>query len=442
MPKSVYIETFGCQMNVSDSEVVAAILRMRGFALTSDPTAADVVLINTCAVRDNAEQRIWGRIGYFEAFRQARPLIGILGCMAGRMKGGLLEARKNVDIVVGPDAYRQLPTLIAQAAAGEKSVSTTLSRHETYDEILPLRYATPGISGFTSIMRGCDNMCSFCVVPYTRGRERSRNPRSIFREIDSLEALGYKEITLLGQNVDSYHSTDSSGATMDFAALLSAVAERHPALRIRFSTSHPKDINISVLRAMAAHPNLCKHIHLPVQAGASSMLQRMRRGYTRERYLELVDTVRTMLPGCAITTDIIAGFCDETEAEHEATLSLMEAVRFDSAFMFKYSERPGTYAAKRMADNVPDEVKGRRLEAIIGLQAQHSLARNQAHIGQTLEVLVEGPSKKRGTDFCGRTTGNKMVVFPAGDASAGELRRVRIEKCSTATLLGALAAPI
>lgn len=442
MPESVYIETFGCQMNVSDSEVVAAILRMNGFALTSDPIAADVVLINTCAVRDNAEQRIWGRIGHFEAFRQVRPLIGILGCMAGRMKGDLLETNKNVDVVVGPDAYRQLPMLITQAAAGKKNVSTTLSRHEAYDEILPLRYATPGISGFTSIMRGCDNMCSFCVVPYTRGRERSRSPQSILREIDSLESLGYKEVTLLGQNVDSYHSTDANGQDMDFSALLASVAEAHPALRIRFSTSHPKDINISVLRAIAAYPNLCKHIHLPVQAGASSMLQRMRRGYTRERYLELIDTVRKMLPECAITTDIIAGFCDETEAEHEATLSLMEAVRFDSAFMFKYSERPGTYAAKRMADNVPDEVKGRRLEEIIQLQAQHSLAKNRAHIGQTLEVLVEGPSKKRATDFCGRTTGNKMVVFPAGDASAGELRQVNIKNCSTATLLGTLAAPV
>lgn len=441
MPKSVYIETFGCQMNVSDSEVVAAILRMNGFSLTGSPETADVVLINTCAVRDNAEQRIWGRIGYFEAFRPARPLIGILGCMAGRMKGELLEANKNVDVVAGPDAYRQLPQLIAQAAEGEKSIGVTLSRHETYDEVLPHRYATPGISGFTSIMRGCDNMCSFCVVPYTRGRERSRNPHSILREIASLEALGYREITLLGQNVDSYHATTADGEAFDFANLLAAVAEQHPALRIRFSTSHPKDINSNVLRTMAAYPNLCKHIHLPVQAGASSMLQRMRRGYTRERYLELVEEVRAMLPGCALTTDIIAGFCDETEAEHEATLSLMESVRFDSAFTFKYSERPGTYAAKRMADNVPDEVKGRRLSEIIQLQARHSLERNQAHIGQTLEVLVEGPSKKSRSELCGRTSGNKMVVFPSGDARAGELRQVTVKKCSTATLLGVLAEP-
>lgn len=442
MPKSVYIETFGCQMNVSDSEVVAAILRMNGYSLTGDPAAADVVLINTCAVRDNAEQRIWGRIGYFEAFRATRPIIGILGCMAGRLKGDLLAAKKTVDVVVGPDAYRQLPSIIAQAAEGEKSISTTLSRHETYDEILPLRYATPGISGFISIMRGCNNLCSFCVVPYTRGRERSRNPQSILREIATLEALGYKEITLLGQNVDSYLGVDPRGEKMDFATLLAAVSERHPALRIRFSTSHPKDINSNVLRAMAAHPNLCKHIHLPVQAGSTTMLQRMRRGYTREGYLELVDTVRALLPECALTTDIIAGFCDESEAEHAATLSLMEAVRFDSAFMFKYSERPGTYAAKRMADNVPEEVKGRRLNEIIQLQTEHSLRRNQAHTGQTLEVLVEGPSRKRESEFCGRTSGNKMVVFPRGDASVGELREVVIKKYSSATLLGDLAGPV
>lgn len=442
MPKSVYIETFGCQMNVSDSEVVAAILQLNGFALTDNPQGADVVLINTCAVRDNAEQRIWGRIGYFEAFRAERPLIGILGCMAGRLKNELLEAKKTVDIVAGPDTYRQLPALIERASEGEKSIDTTLSRVETYDEVLPHRYATPGVAAFTSIMRGCNNMCSFCVVPFTRGRERSRNLNSIFTEIDTLEALGYREVTLLGQNVDSYHATAANGAPIDFADLLASVAEAHPNLRVRFSTSHPKDINIKVVRTIATHPNLCKHIHLPVQSGASSMLERMRRGYTRERYLELIDMIRSTIPECAISTDIIAGFCDETEGEHQATLSLMEAVRFDTAFMFKYSERPGTYAATRMVDNVPDDIKGQRLDEIIQLQSKHSLERNQAHINQTLEVLVEGPSKKRNSELCGRTTGNKMVVFPAGNAAVGELRNVTITDCSSATLLGNLTAPV
>lgn len=429
-------------MNVSDSEVVAAILQLNGFALTDNPQGADVVLINTCAIRDNAEQRIWGRIGYFEAFRKERPLIGILGCMAGRLKHELLETKKTVDIVAGPDTYRQLPALIERAAEGGKSIDTTLSRVETYDEILPYRYATPGVSGFTSIMRGCNNMCSYCVVPFTRGRERSRSPYSIQKEVGTLESLGYKEVTLLGQNVDSYHATAANGASIDFADLLASVAEAHPNLRVRFSTSHPKDINIKVVRTIATHPNLCKHIHLPVQSGASSMLERMRRGYTRERYLELIDMIRSTIPECAISTDIIAGFCDETEGEHQATLSLMEAVRFDTAFMFKYSERPGTYAATRLVDNVPDDIKGQRLDEIIQLQSKHSLERNQAHVNQTLEVLVEGPSKKRNSELCGRTTGNKMVVFPAGNAAVGELRNVTITDCSSATLLGNLTAPV
>lgn len=438
MPKAVYIETFGCQMNVSDSEVVAAILRMHGFTLADTPQRADVVLINTCAIRDNAEQRIWGRIGFYEAFRSAKPIIGILGCMAERLKEELIRTKSTVDLVVGPDAYRQLPTLILHAAEGQKTINTTLSREETYDEILPFRDAAPGISGFVAIMRGCNNMCSFCVVPFTRGRERSRAPQSILREVAELESSGYKEVTLIGQNVDSYHASKGNGETLDFADLLADVAMNHPRLRVRFSTSHPKDINARVLQAIATYPNLCRHIHLPVQAGASSMLERMRRGYTREHYLALIDAIRATLPDCAITTDIIAGFCDETEQEHEATLSLMETVRFDAAFMFKYSERPGTLAARRMKDNVPDELKGKRLEEIIQLQNQHSRIKNSAHLNQSMEVLVEGESKKNSDELCGRTSGNKMVVFPACNARIGELRHVRINGYSSATLRGDL----
>ena len=411
MPKAVYIETFGCQMNVSDSEVVAAILRMHGFTLADTPQRADVILINTCAIRDNAEQRIWGRIGFYEAFRSAKPIIGILGCMAERLKEELIRTKSTVDLVVGPDAYRQLPTLILHAAEGQKTINTTLSREETYDEILPFRDAAPGISGFVAIMRGCNNMCSFCVVPCTRGRERSRAPQSILK---------------------------GNGETLDFADLLADVAMNHPRLRVRFSTSHPKDINARVLQAIATYPNLCRHIQLPVQAGASSMLERMRRGYTREHYLALIDAIRATLPDCAITTDIIAGFCDETEQEHEATLSLMETVRFDAAFMFKYSERPGTLAARRMKDNVPDELKGKRLEEIIQLQNQHSRIKNSAHLNQSMEVLVEGESKKNSDELCGRTSGNKMVVFPACNARIGELRHVRINGYSSATLRGDL----
>lgn len=440
MPKRVYIETFGCQMNVSDSEVVAAILAVNGFTLLESPEGADVVLINTCAVRDNAEQRIWGRIGHFDTPSAKRPILGILGCMAGRLKGELLNAKNPVDIVAGPDAYRRLPTLINQALGGQQAISTRPSQTETYDDIIPLRYATPGISGFTSIMRGCDNMCSYCVVPFTRGRERSRSLASILREISSLADQGYREVTLLGQNVDSYLAHDEQGNTVNFASLLAHVAEAHPAMRIRFSTSHPKDINENVVKTIKTYPNLCRHIHLPVQAGATSMLERMRRGYTREHYLGLIETIRAEIPECTITTDIIAGFCGETEEEHQATLSLMETVRFDSAFMFMYSERPGTYAARHLADDVPEEVKKQRLTEIIALQTSHALEKNQEMIGQKVEILVEGPSKKRDTELCGRTSGNKMVVFPASDATAGELRAVTINECSSATLRGTLLA--
>lgn len=434
----IYIETYGCQMNVSDSEVVAALLRLHGYDLCTNAQEADIILINTCAVRENAENRVLGRLQNLAALRNNQghtPILGILGCMATHLRKQLLDQGVGARIVVGPDSYRQLPTLLQNALAGEKVTSLELSREETYAEILPYRYATPGVSAFVSIMRGCNNMCSFCVVPYTRGRERSRSLESIILEVTQVQDAGYKEITLLGQNVDSYAYATPNGP-INFATLLAKIAELFPALRIRFSTSHPKDMTRQVVETMACHHNICHHIHLPVQSGATRLLKAMRRGYSREDYLEQVEMIRKLLPDCALSTDIIAGFCGETTEEFEQTLSLMDEVKFDSAFMFKYSNREGTYASKHMPDDVPEEEKTRRLQAIIELQQQHSLARHQAEIGQVQQVLIEGPSRKNKNHLAARTSGNKIVVLPRGRAGIGQYTNVRITDCTSATLIG------
>lgn len=437
----VYIETYGCQMNVNDSEVVASVLGTHGYRVTEWEEEADVVLINTCAIRDNAEVRIRGRLAYFKALREERcpqMLVAVLGCMAERLKKELLVPATGVNVVVGPDAYRELPRLLEEARHSGQSIDTRLSKTETYADIVPLRYGTNGISAFTSIMRGCDNMCTYCVVPFTRGRERSRGSRSIVREVLDLHAKGFREVTLLGQNVDSYRFDDGKGGITSFPDLLEEVAQAVPSMRIRFATSHPKDITDEVLYTMAMYENICQHIHLPVQSGSTVMLERMRRTYTRELYLRRVERIRRILPGCAISTDIIAGFCGETVEDHRATLSLMEEVQFDSAFMFMYSERPGTYAARHLADDVPEAEKNARLQEIIALQSQHSKARNQADVGREFEVLVEGPSKKNPEEFCGRTEQNKMVVFPKGRVQPGDYAVVQVQGSTSSTLLGSL----
>ena len=433
--KKLYIETYGCQMNVADTEVVFSLLGREGYARTEDMGEADVILANTCSVRDNAEQRIWGRIEQFQFQRKKRPgvLVGILGCMAERLKDALLESGK-VDIVAGPDAYRSLPRLLAAASQGHPQIDVLLSREETYGDIAPVRVDTNGVSAFISIMRGCNNVCSYCVVPYTRGAERSRDAHSIVREACECAQRGYKEITLLGQNVDSYR-----WETLDFAGLLALVAESVPALRIRFSTSNPQDISDAVLETMASHGNICRHIHLPVQSGSDRMLELMRRRYTREGYLERVAKIRALMPDCAITTDVIAGFCSETEEDHRDTLSLFEAVGFDAAFMFQYSERPGTLAARKYPDDVPPAVKTRRLEEIIALQNRLSLESNRRDLGKTFRVLVEGPSKRNPAELCGRTGQNKMCVWPDGVHKAGDLVDVVVKDCTQATLLCVLA---
>ena len=429
--KKLYIETYGCQMNVADTEVVFAILGKEGYARTEEMAEADVILANTCSVRDNAEQRIWGRIEQFNFQRKTRPgvVVGILGCMAERLKDALLESGK-VDIVAGPDAYRSLPRLLAAASQGHPQIDVLLSREETYGDIAPVRVDKNGVSAFISIMRGCNNVCSYCVVPYTRGAERSRDPHTIVREACHCAMDGYKEITLLGQNVDSYRVGD-----LDFAGLLALVAEAVPALRIRFSTSNPQDISDAVLETMASHANICHHIHLPVQSGSDRMLEKMRRRYTREGYLERVAKIRALMPDCAISTDVIAGFCSETEEDHRDTLSLFEAVGFDAAFMFQYSERPGTLAAKKYPDDVPPEVKTRRLEEIIALQNRLSLESNRRDVGKTFQVLVEGPSKRNPAELCGRNSQNKMCVWPDTAHRAGDLVDVVVRDCTQATLL-------
>ncbi len=433
--KKVYIETYGCQMNVADTEVVFSILGKEGYIRTEEIGEADVIMANTCSVRDNAEQRIRGRIEQFNVYRKARPevVVGILGCMAERLGEALLESGK-VDVVAGPDAYRSLPRLLAAASQGHPQIDVLLSREETYGDIAPVRVDKNGVSAFISIMRGCNNVCSYCVVPYTRGAERSRDRRTIVREACDCAQQGYREITLLGQNVDSYRDGDC-----DFAQLLALVAGAVPDLRIRFSTSNPQDISDAVLQTMAAHPNICRHIHLPVQSGSDRMLEKMRRRYTRAGYLERVAKIRALMPDCAITTDVIAGFCSETEEDHRDTLSLFGEVGFDAAFMFQYSERPGTLAAKKYPDDVPPQVKTRRLEEIIAVQNRLSLESNRRDLGKTFRVLVEGPSKRNPAELCGRNSQNKMCVWPDTVHRAGDFVDVKIKDCSQATLLGELA---
>ena len=435
--RRLYIETYGCQMNVNDSEVVLSILQDEGYRYTEEIASADAILVNTCSIRDNAEQRIWGRLREFRAYKKKNPglLVGIIGCMAERLKEQLMEQERLVDIVAGPDAYRDLPRLLRQARDGSRSVNVLLSQEETYAEISPVRLDRNGVSAFISIMRGCNNMCAYCVVPYTRGAERSRNPQTILAEARELFGAGYREVTLLGQNVNSYR-WEQDGRSTDFAALLAAVAGISPLLRVRFSTSHPKDLSDDVLHTMAAYPNLCRAIHLPAQSGSTRMLELMNRKYTREWYLDRIAAIRRILPDCAISTDLIAGFCTETDEDHRRTLSLMEEVGYASAFMFKYSERPGTKAARRWKDDVPDEVKTARLTEIINLQNELSLRGNRLDVGRVFEVLAEGVSKRRDDQLFGRTSQNKVVVFDRGDYRIGDYVAVRITGCSSATLSG------
>ncbi len=426
-------------MNVNDTEVIFSILAKHGYERTEKMEEADVIMANTCSVRDNAEQRIWGRIDCFNQARKHRPgvVIGIVGCMAERLKEALLDSHK-VDLVAGPDAYRRLPELLEAVSPGHPQIDVMLSREETYADITPVRLDKNGVSAFISIMRGCNNVCSYCVVPYTRGAERSRDPRTIVMEACDLFSKGYREVVLLGQNVDSYLWKDEAGQ-VNFAALLRMVAEVSPELRVRFSTSNPQDISDEVICTMAEYDNICKHIHLPVQSGSNVMLEKMRRRYTREWYLARVAKIREVLPGCGLTTDVIAGFCGETEEDHRDTLSLFEEVCFDSAFMFYYSERPGTLAAKKYADDVDIETKTRRLNEIIALQGRCSLRSYRADIGKTFRVLVEGPSKKSPDELCGRASNNKMCVFPDRKHKAGDYVDVRVLSCSSATLICELA---
>jgi tRNA-2-methylthio-N6-dimethylallyladenosine synthase len=489
MLKKFYIETYGCQMNVADSEVVASILGEAGYTATSDIHSADLILVNTCSIRDNAEQRVWGRLDLFRSEKRKRPqvVVGVLGCMAERLKEKLLESDKMVDMVVGPDAYRELPMLVSSAGEGHTAVNVLLSHEETYADISPVRLESNGVSAFISIMRGCNNMCAYCVVPYTRGGERSRDPFTIVREAREIFAQGYREVTLLGQNVNSYSwtgvkpdddqekgfglkvepfpsltraclptggrgvrqhsdrvvpSPESSSIniykTIDFATLLEMVADISPLLRVRYSTSHPKDLTDDLLNTMASHDNICKHIHLPVQSGSSSVLERMNRRYDREWYLGRIAAINRILPGCNLSTDIIAGFCGETEEEHSETLSLMKEACFDFAYMFKYSERPGTSAARHLKDDIPEEVKTQRLSEIISLQNRLSASGKQDDIGKTFEVLIEGNAKKPAGAMMGRTSGNKVVVFQADSVKPGDYVDVRIVRATSATLLGEL----
>ncbi len=442
--RKLYIESYGCQMNFSDSEIVTAILQEKGFDTTSDFAKADVILLNTCAIRENAEQKVRHRLKHLTGIKRSRPstLIGVLGCMAERLKAKFLEEEKIVDMVVGPDAYRDLPKLIEEAEDGQKSINVFLSREETYADITPVRLNSNGVTAFISIMRGCDNMCSFCVVPFTRGRERSRDAHSIVREAEDLLAKGFREVTLLGQNVDSYRWIPSDGSeSVNFAQLLEKVASVHPDLRVRFSTSHPKDITDEVLHTMSRHDNICKYIHLPAQSGNTRVLELMNRTYTREWYLDRIYAIRRILgEGCGISTDMIAGFCSETEEEHADTLSLMEAVQYDFAYMFAYSERPNTPAAKKLRDDIAEEVKKRRLNEIIALQNRHSLIRNQQDLHKVHRVLIEGTSKRSEDHLFGRNSANKVVVFPKGDLRKGQYVDVFVTDCTAATLMGEVTA--
>ena len=449
--KKLYIESYGCQMNFSDSEIVASILSKAGYNTTNVVDEADLVLINTCSVREKAEQTIRKRLEQFNVYKRKNPLmkVGVLGCMAERVKHAFLEEEKIVDMVVGPDAYKDLPNLLEEVEEGREAVNVILSKDETYADISPIRLNSNGVTAFVSITRGCDNMCTFCIVPFTRGRERSRDPYSILSEIGDLQARGFKEVTLLGQNVDSYlwyggglkkdfnKASEMQQATaINFAKLLDMVATAYPKMRIRFSASNPQDMTLDVIDTMALHHNICKYIHLPVQSGSNRILKAMNRLHTREEYFTLIDNIRERIPECAISQDMITGFPTETEDDHRDTLSLMEYVKYDFGFMFAYSERPGTLAARKIADDVPEEVKKRRLAEIIDLQQAHSLYRTQAQVGKIVEVLIEGNSKKSDEEWMGRNTQNTVVVFPKEDYKVGDFVMVRVTNCTSTTLIG------
>ena len=449
--KKLFIESYGCQMNFSDSEIVASILADQGYDTTDDLNQADLVLVNTCSIRDKAEQTVRKRLETYNAVKKTNPAmkVGVLGCMAERLKSKFLEEEKIVDLVVGPDAYKDLPNLLDEVDAGRDAVNVILSKDETYGDVAPVRLGGNGVTAFVSITRGCDNMCTFCVVPFTRGRERSRDPQSIIEEINELGAKGYKEVTLLGQNVDSYlwyggglkkdfkNASEIARATaVDFAQLLDMVAKAQPEMRFRFSTSNPQDMTRSVLHVMAKHHNICNYIHLPVQSGSTRILKAMNRQHTREEYLALIDDIKTIIPDCGISHDMIAGFPTETEQDHQDTLSLMEYVQYDFGFMFMYSERPGTMAARKMEDDIPDEIKKSRLTEIINLQQKHSATRTRNFLGKTVEVLIEKESKKDPNFWSGRTPQNTVAVFPKEDYRPGDFVQVRIEDCTSATLIG------
>lgn len=439
--KKLFIETYGCQMNVADSEVVASVMETIGYHLTENEDDADAILVNTCSVRDNAEVRVLGRLQMLQQEKKKRPglVVGLLGCMAERVKDELLE-KKLVDLVAGPDSYLDLPNLVGSAESGIPAINVELSTTETYKDVIPVRIGNAHISGFVSIMRGCNNFCSYCIVPYTRGRERSRSVTSILNEMGDLAAKGYREITLLGQNVNSYNfQPEDGGGAVNFAKLLSVVAEAFPGIRIRFTSSHPKDMTDETLQTIAKYPNICNHIHLAVQSGSNKVLKDMNRKYTREWYLDRIKAIRHYIPDCGISTDIFCGFSGETEEDHQMSLDLMRQAAFDSAFMFKYSERPGTFAARNMPDNVSEEVKIRRLNEIIALQGELSAESNRRDLGKVFEVLVEGVSKRSKDDFCGRTQQNKMAVFPRGNHKVGDLVRVKVRDTTLATLLCDLA---
>ncbi|MEZ2415804.1 tRNA (N6-isopentenyl adenosine(37)-C2)-methylthiotransferase MiaB [Muriicola sp. E247] len=449
--RKLYIESYGCQMNFSDSEIVASILADEGFNTTSELEEADLVLVNTCSIREKAETTVRKRLEKFNAVKKSRPhlKVGVLGCMAERLKSQFLEEEKIVDMVVGPDAYKDLPNLVREIDEGRNAVNVILSKEETYGDVAPVRLNSNGVTAFVSITRGCDNMCTFCVVPFTRGRERSRDPRSVIKEVNELWEKGYKEVTLLGQNVDSYlwyggglkkdfdkASEIQKATSVDFAGLLSLVAEAQPGMRIRFSTSNPQDMTLDVVKTMAKYKNICNYIHLPVQSGSDRVLKAMNRLHTREEYMKLITDIRKILPDCGISQDMIAGFPGETEEDHQDTLSLMEFVKYDFGFMFAYSERPGTLAARKLEDDIPEAVKKRRLQEIIRMQQKHSLYRTRQHVGKIEEVLVEGPSKKSDAHWMGRTSGNTVVVFPKEQYEVGQFVNVKINDCTSATLLG------
>ena len=435
--KKLYIETYGCQMNVADSEVVASVMQMAGYEMCQDEAEADAIFMNTCSVRENAENKIYNRLDTLHAEQKKgrKVILGVLGCMAERVKDDLIE-NHHAQLVAGPDSYLNLPDMIAQAEAGNKAIDIALSKTETYKDIVPQRVALAKISGFVSIMRGCDNFCHYCIVPYTRGRERSRDVDSILNEVRNLQQQGYKEVTLLGQNVNSYRFVNAGGQTVDFPQLLRLVAETAPTMRIRFSTPHPKDMSDATLRVIAEVPNVCRHIHLPIQSGSDKVLKLMNRKYNVEWYLSRVKAIRELVPDCGLSTDIFVGYHGETEADHQESLRIMREVGYDSAFMFKYSERPGTYASKHLPDDVPEDVKIRRLNELIMVQNENSAIANRAEVGKIREVLVEGPSKRSREQLCGRTEQNKMVVFDKGNHHIGQYVQVRITGSTSATLLG------